>query len=221
MKKLSTRQLLILVLVVDLLLCGAFILTKVLNKKEPVAKSVSEANVRRICELASLECYYHNVSNWTQNAYGILSFTGYGEKKIWIEYDGVVRVGINAGAVKISKPDKNDVITVTIPAATILEKDLDESTIQEITSDRTVAFVFRDAVNTDDKIKALAEAQADMVESASKNEMILNEAQERAKKIIERNIVALGEAGGKHYTVKFVTTTESAAATNEPENGTQ
>ena len=85
------------------------------------------------CELASLECYYHNVSNWTQDAYGLFAFTGYGEKKIWIEYDGIVRVGINAGSVKISNPDKDDVITVTMPAAKVLDKDLDESTIKEIT----------------------------------------------------------------------------------------
>ena len=216
MKKLSTRQLLIIVLVVDIVLCGAFILTKVLNRTEPVVQQVSESNVRRICELASLECYYHNVSNWTQDAYGVLAFTGYGEKKIWIEYDGIVRVGINAGGVKISNPDKDDVITVTIPAATVLDKDLDESTIKEIVSDRTVLF-FTDQVNTDDKIKALAAAQEDMMVSASNNEMILGEARDRAKKIIERNIIALGEAGGKHYKVKFVDASETPATTQTEE----
>lgn len=208
MKKLSTRQLLILVLVVDIILCGAFVLTNVLNKSQRVERKVSESNIQRICELATLECYYHNVSNWSQDAYGVLAFTGYGEKKVWIEYDGMVRVGINAGGIKISDPDKDDVITVTIPEATILDKDLDESTISEIASDRTVLF-FTDQVNTEDRRKALAAAQADMEESASKNEMILGEAKERAKKIIERNIVAAGEANGKHYKVKFVSVSET------------
>lgn len=203
MKRLTTRQLLILVLVVDIVLCGAFVLTNVLNKPERIERKVSESNIQRICELATLECYYHNVSNWSQDAYGVLAFTGYGEKKVWIEYDGMVRVGINAGEIKISDPDKDDVVTVTIPEATILDKDLDESTISEIASDRTVLF-FTDPVNTEDRRKALAAAQADMAESASKNEMILGEAQERAKKIIERNILAAGEANDKHYTVKFV-----------------
>lgn len=208
MKKLSTKQLLILVLVVDIVLCGAFILTKVLNKKEPVSKQVSESNIQRICELATLECYYHNVSDWQQPGYGLF---GYGEKKIWIEYDGLVRVGINAGKIKISDPDKDDVITVTIPSAAILDKDLDESSIKEIVSDRTVLVFFTDQVNTEDRRKALAAAQDDMEETASKNEMILGEARERAKKIIERNILAVGEAGGKHYTVKFVDASESQA----------
>lgn len=203
MKKLSVRQLLIIVLVLDIALCGVLVLTKGLNRKESDDYQVSESNIRRICELATLDCYYHNVSNWTQDAYGILAFTGYGEKKIWIEYDGIVRVGINASGVKISNPDKDGVITVTIPEAKVLDKDLDEGSIREITSDRTVLF-FTDKVNTDDKIKALAAAQDDMLESASKNDMLLSEAQERAKKIIERNIVALGEAAGKQYKVRFV-----------------
>jgi hypothetical protein len=208
MKKLSIKQLLILVLIVDIVLCGAFVLTNILNKPARVERQISESNIQRICELATLECYYHNVSNWSQDAYGVLAFTGYGEKKVWIEYDGMVRVGINAGGIKISDPDKDDIITVTMPAATILDKDLDESTISEISSDRTVLF-FTDQVNTEDRRKALAAAQEDMEESASKNEMILGEAQERAKKIIERNILAAGEASGKHYKVKFVDASET------------
>ncbi len=108
-------------------------------------------------------------------------------------------------------PDKDDVVTVTIPVATILDKDLDESTISKIASDRTVLF-FTDQVNTEDRRKALAAAQADMEESASKNEMILEEAQERAKKIIERNILAAGEANGKHYKVKFVNASDAPTA---------
>ena len=43
-----------------------------------------------------------------------------------------------------------------------------------------------------------------MAVSASQNGMILNEARERAKKIIEKNLVAVGEASGKRYTVRFV-----------------
>ncbi len=217
MKKLSTRQLLILVLILDIILCVAFILTNVLSKPKQTDRQISKSNIQRICELATLECYYHNVSNWSQDAYGILAFAGYGKKKLWIEYDGIVRVGINAGEIKVSDPDKDNVITVTIPTATILEKDLDESTIKEIASDETILLLFNDQVNTEDRRKALAAAQDDMEESASRNEMILDEAQERAKKIIERNILAAGEANGKHYKVKFLITSEAPAATSSEE----
>jgi hypothetical protein len=54
-----------------------------------------------------------------------------------------------------------------------------------------------------------------MEASAEKNEMILGEARDRAKKIIERNIVALGEAGGKQYTVRFEDISEEPAVPQE------
>ena len=58
MKKLSTKQLLALVLVVDMVLCGAFILTNVLGQQQKTDRQISESNIQRICELATLECYY-------------------------------------------------------------------------------------------------------------------------------------------------------------------
>ena len=208
MKKLSIKQLIIIVLVADIILCITAFLTisgKSNNPEtETTVREISKPNIQKLCELTTLECYYHNVSDWSQSAYGLF---GYGAKKVWIEYDGVVRVGIKAGQIKISDPDENDVITVTMPEATILDKDLDERSIKEISSDTPVLF-FNDEVNTEDRKKALANAQEDMEASAAKNDMILGEAQERAKKIIERNIVALGEAGGKHYTVKFIDASE-------------
>ena len=208
MKKLSTRQLLVLVLAVDIILCGAFVLTKVFNRRESADQQISEPSIKRICELATLECFYHNVSDWSRPSYGI---GGYGEKKIWIEYDGMVRVGINAGEIKISNPDKDDVITVTLPEATVLGKDWDENSCKIIESDRTVLFLFTDQISSDDRLDALADAQADMVESVSKDKEVLGEARERAKKIIERNIIALGEAGGKHYKVRFVDAFETSS----------
>lgn len=57
-----------------------------------------------------------------------------------------------------------------------------------------------------------------MVASASENGMILDEAQVRAKKIIEKNIIAMGKASGKHYTVKFIDPSE--VQTPSPTEGT-
>ena len=216
MKKLSTRQLLIIVLVVDVLLFGAFVATKLLNNKAPADRQISESSIRRICELATLECFYHNVSEWHNSG----DFWNAG-KKLWMEYDGIVRVGIKGDQVKVSDPDKEDVITVTIPSATILGKDLDERSIYEIDSESPLwGFVpIYGSVSTEDRRDALANAQEDMEASAAKNEMVLGEARERAKMIIEKNIVSLGEAGGKHYTVRFVDASETQATpqTDEPQ----
>ena len=87
---------------------------------------------------------------------------------------------------------------------------LDENFIYEIDCESPMwGFLpFYDSVSVDDRKSALVKAQNDMQTTASKNEMILEEARERAKMIIEKSIVTLGEAVGKHYKVKFVNITE-------------
>lgn len=144
---------------------------------------------------------------------------GYGARKLWIEYDGIVRVGMKADQIKISEPDSNNVVTVTIPDAVILDKDLDESTVREIDSQTVLlGFIQWSEVNTEDRRKALSKAQDEMADSASQNGTILAEAKNRAKMIIETNIVAAGEAAGKHYKVKFVNASEAQLPSGNEDN---
>lgn len=207
MKKLSSKRLLIIVLVVDILLAGTLVFVNSNKQGFSNAGHISESNIQRICELATLECFYHNVTEWKKDG----NFFGYGGKKLWIEYDGIVRVGIKAGGqIKISEPDKDGVITVTMPVATILGKDLDEKSIYEIDSEMPMwGFIpLYEGVNTEERKIAISQAQRDMEASASQNGMILDEALNRAKKIIEKNIVSIGESAGRHYSVKFVNASE-------------
>ena len=217
MKKFLTRRLLIIFLVIDIILCGIFMLTSSNKQRKSADQQISESSIQRICELATLDCFYHNVLEWNKPG----NFIGYGGKRLWIEYDGIVRVGIKADQIKVSDPDKDGIITVMIPDAIILDKDLDEDSMFEIDSAQPLwGFIpLYKAVSTEERIEALAEAQEDMMASASQNGMILDEAKERAKRIIEKNIIALGDASGKHYQVKFVNTSEvqTISPTNEPQ----
>lgn len=213
MKKLTTRQLLIVILIIDIVLCGSLLISGSSLLDASVERQISEFNIQRICELATLECFYHNVSQWNKSG----NFIGYGAKKLWIEYDGIVRVGVKADQIRISEPDKDGLITVTIPEAVILDKDLDEKSMYEIDSSLPMwGFIpLYSTVNTEERKKAISEAQDDMVSSASKNGMILVEARERAKKIIEKNIKDMCEASGKNYKVKFSASSEVQTITSE------
>lgn len=206
MKKSSTRKLLFAVLAIDIVLSGLLLILKSELKMTPLDHQISEFNIKRICDLATLDCFYHNVAEGSKPANSI----GYGAKKLWIEYDGVVRVGVKADQIKISDPDKDGIVTVTIPEAVILDKDLDEKSMREIDSSSPMwGFIpIYDDVNTEDRKSALVDAQEDMVKIASQNSTIMDEARERAKKIIEKNIVAMGEASNKEYKVKFVAASE-------------
>ena len=203
-KGLSSKQWLLLAVALAIVMFGAVILTNP-NPKDDEPKPEQKAptyGISRICELATLECYYHNVTEWSKEA----NWIGYGGKKIWIEYDGVIRAGIPADQLIISEPDTDNVVTVTLPAAIVLDKDLDENSIYEIDSERHLGgwIPITSSVTTEDRAKALSTAQKEMENTASKDRMILSEARERAKLIIERNIKAAGEAQGIQYTVKFI-----------------
>lgn len=214
MKKLSTRQLLFAVLAIDIILSGFLLMLKLDLEAAPATSKISEFNIKRICELATLDCFYHNVSEWSKQG----NFIGYGAKKLWIEYDGIVRVGVRADQIKISEPDKDNIVTVTIPEAVILDNDLDENSLYEIDSSLPMwGFIpLYSGVSTEERKSALADAQRDMVTSASQNSMIMEEARERSKKIIEKNIIAMGEASNKEYTVKFVDVSELYSKTEGP-----
>ena len=50
--------------------------------------------VRSICSLATLECYYHNVAKSTKTAGGGITGIFERDRTFWIEYDGIRTLGI-------------------------------------------------------------------------------------------------------------------------------
>ena len=208
-----TKRLLI-AFIIDFVLVGAFFTLRYLNQSQTYNRQISQAGIQSICELATLDCYYHNVSEWSKPG----NFIGYGAKKFWIEYDGTVSVGIIADQIRISEPDRQNVIIVTMPEATVLDIDLDEDSTYEIDSESPMwGFIpLYQAVSTEERRDALAKAQDDMAAGASQNQTILNEARERAKEIIRRNIIAAGEAVGVQYTVEFIDADEPVTPSSAP-----
>ncbi len=205
MIKLFRRQILIIIAIIDAALLMTIIFVQINRQAESIERYLTQSEIQSICELATLDCYYHNVTEWSKTG-DIFS----GDKKIWIEYDGSVQVGIR-GKIDISEPDAENTITVTLPQASILDSDLDEDSIYEIYSEGPLwGFIpAYSKISTSESMEALNGAQNDMRTTASKNDTILNMAKERAKMIIKKNIIVLGEMAGKQYQVKFVDMTKT------------
>ncbi|MCD8019887.1 MAG: DUF4230 domain-containing protein [Clostridiales bacterium] len=156
--------------------------------------------VKSVCELVTLKCYYHNVAKAEEEAKGLLKTFGTGYKKIWIEYSGVVELGIDASKVAIFEPDENNVVQVMIPDAEILDIDLDEDSLSEPLTDSG----FLTKVTLEDETEAVAAAQESMRETAEENTELLNQAKNRAKNTIEKYILNVGELIGEEYTVEWL-----------------
>lgn len=158
------------------------------------------SGVTSVCELATLKCYYHNVAKAETEASGIFAKwlkTGY--KKIWTEYSGIIEYGIDISQVTVSEPDKNGVVTVTMPDAQVLNVDVDEDSLGTPLTD----IGFLTSVTTEEKTTTLAGAQEAMEQQAKENTEMLSQAKARAKTLIEEYIKNVGESIGEEYTVEW------------------
>lgn len=158
------------------------------------------SGVTSVCELATLKCYYHNVAKEEIDASGPFAKwfkTGY--KKIWTEYSGIIEYGIDVSKVEVSEPDKDGVVTITIPEAEVLNVDVDESSMSKPLTDTG----FLTSITKEEETETLSGAQADMEAMAKENTELLAKAKTRAKTLLEEYVKNVGEGIGENYTVEW------------------
>ena len=176
------------------------------QKEEDVAPDFS--GYKKVAELATLDCSYHNVAEIKNDGNGILfGLVNLDYKKAWFEYDGTVRLGIDVNKVSVSEPDANGVVTVEIPQAEVIECDVDEDSFSDVYCDKGILA----KVTTLDQSEAYKAAQEAMKSSAAADQDLLNKSRDRAKTILEQYIKGVGEANGKSYSVKWVDAAENTA----------
>ena len=171
-------------------------------------------SVSDICELATLRSYYHNVAVYEEKPEGaakvisdILTWpfngllkTGY--KQFWLEYSGIVEIGIDlkADRIQINNPDAGGVVDIYVPDAKVLNVDADESSFS-IPLDETGLFT---SITAKERSDAYAAAQENMRKEAENDQALLRRAKNNAKILLERYIINLGKEMGVEYTVNWV-----------------
>lgn len=161
----------------------------------------SLSQIRSICELATLECYYHNVAKSTKTKGEGLAHVGEKERTFWIEYTGVAKIGIDMSEIKMAIDGTN--ITITIPNATLINyrvKSIDEDSYI-LSAD---SWFNKNPITAAEQTKAVDDAEKNMKESIEKNTSLMVRAQERAKTLIENYVTQLGEASGVDYEITWV-----------------
>lgn len=158
--------------------------------------------VEKICELATLKCFYHDVAEYEVEPEWFIKY-GYfyhGHKKIWFEYDGIIKAGIDASSVKINKPDKKGIVRVYVPEARVFDVTADIDSM----GDPVIEAGILTTITAEDKSKAFSEAQKILKENAESDNSMLDKARSNAKKILEQYIINVGKMTGKEYTVEWV-----------------
>ncbi len=166
------------------------------NGKEP-----DVAQIRSICNLATLECYYHNVAKSEKKAGDSFLSIGEKDRTFWIEYTGIARVGIDMSKVDMKIDGQN--ITVTMPNAELLSKTIDEKTLNEDSYITSSDGLNSNKITAQDQTDAIENAQATMEESVKNNSTLLLNAQTRAQELIENYINQMGKVAGIDYNIKW------------------
>lgn len=158
--------------------------------------------VDRICELATVKCYFHNVAEIDKDPDNLFKhgLFEYGKKKSWMEYEGIAKLGINAAEVTVSEPDENGVVRIFVPEAELIVVDADEETMTEVVTD-TGVFT---KISFEERNIAFDEAQVRMEEKIIEDKIMFVRARENAKKLLEQYVVNVGEQIGQEYTVEWV-----------------
>lgn len=175
------------------------IITCTACKSKPGA-SIEKSEMKNIVELATLECFYHNVAKSSQeinNAW--YKFWKKDKKRFWIEYSGVVTMGIDATLLNIDFKNNNTII-ITIPEAKVLGTKIDRKSLNEKSF-----YIDKDSapITAEDEKKALEVAQKSMEQEASKDKNQLIVAQQRAKNLLTNYINNIGNLTGIKYTIEW------------------
>lgn len=156
------------------------------------------SQMKAICELGVMECYYHNVAKfYDEDASGILWWQK--DKHFWIEYSGVVKVGVDVS--RVSMDVDGDVITITLPPAKILNCTVDEASLNP---DSYIVDKNSASITGADEVQALAEAQRQLQEAAAGDRVILSEAQDRVRQLLSDYVDNVVNRANQQYTIRWI-----------------
>ena len=179
-----------LVVLVSLTACG--------KPEETITIEPQISQMKSICKLAVMECYYHDVAKYTEkDATGMLWWKK--DKRFWIEYSGVVKLGIDVSLVTIDVKDSQ--ITITLPPAEVQGCTVDSSSL---TKESYIVDQSSASIKAEDEILAFKEAQTLLEENAANDTALLAEAQQRAQTLLEDYVTNIGNTIGKEYTINWV-----------------
>lgn len=169
------------------------------NKKTPNLEQV-----KAICELSTLKCYYNNVAKSEKKKGTGITHMFEADREFWIEYEGCANIGIDMSLVEMVI--KNNDIFITLPKAEVVEIGIVDETLNndsyKISKD---SFWNKNKITTEEQQAAVAKAQKKMEETIKENDLIFKNAEKRAKDLIENYIIELGKTSNTTYNIEWKT----------------
>lgn len=168
------------------------------NKIENLSENIKKVELTG--DLVTYEAYFHNIIEFEKEAGSGLTHLFEKDRKLFAEYTGTIKLGIDMSEVKIDV--KGTEISVSIPKAKIIgEPNVDEDDFKAENFIESKQSINKNPITGNDISDAFNEAQRNMKEYASSDDSLLNIAQKRAKVVIEENIKQFSGLSENKYTI--------------------
>ena len=185
------------VLAFALLLAMAGCNNKKKEEKKP-EQTIEITEMREIAELATVDCYFHNVAKSDRELNP--EWYEFWEKKnmrFWVEYEGIVTIGIDVSKLRVEVSDDN-VVTIMLPEAVVLDVIVSEDSL---TADSFYFDPNAKKPSPEEQTEAFKQAQNEMKNAAENNQALIANARSNAKELLKNYVKSIGEAVGVEYTI--------------------
>lgn len=165
--------------------------------EEPALPVPQEEQMKAICQLAVLECDYHNLAKFEQkDASKFLWMIK--DKRFWVEYSATAVLGIDAD--QVSMELQGDVVSITLPRAQVLDCKVNGDSLSK---DSYIVDKDSAPVTAEDEVYAFQEAQDGLQKTVEADNNMMNLAQTRVEDLLRNYVNSLAKATGTEYQVEF------------------
>lgn len=166
--------------------------------EEPVLPVPQEEQVKTICQLAVLECEYHNLAKY-QDGQKVERFLWMTKgKRFWVEYSATAVLGIDAD--QVSMKLQGDVVSITLPRARVLNCKVNGDSLSK---DSYIVDKDSAPVTAEDEVRAFKDAQDSLQQTVEADGDMLDLAQTRVEDLLRNYVNSLAKATGTEYQVEF------------------
>ena len=166
--------------------------------EEPALPLPQEEQVKTICQLAVLECEYHNLAKY-QDGQKVERFLWMTKgKRFWVEYSATAVLGIDAD--QVSMKLQGDVVSITLPRARVLNCKVNGDSLSK---DSYIVDKDSAPVTAQDEVAAFRDAQDGLQKTVEADNNMINLAQTRVEDLLRNYVNSLAKATGTEYRVEF------------------
>ena len=173
-------------------------------------KPLELAQIRNICELSTVECYFNNIAKSVKEPGTGLKHLGEVERKFWIKYQIKVRVSYDISQIEMSQND--DEISIYLPEPKVTSSVIESSWNKDsyvISKDKKIQ---KNPITAEDQTKAIRESCESVEEEVRNNTALISTEQQQARTLIENYIKQMGKINNTEYKITWVGTEKNISS---------